>query len=372
MNETAEVIEIKQEIIEFDITNMAIEKLKEKYSGMKIEPGNGKQYRAVKDAISDVRSRRISVEKRRKELKADALAFGRRVDSRAKDIAELLMPIESELKDIKAVEDDRKAAEKAFKAEVEQKRVDKIRELIHGLDKYTHDLNGMGSEDLKARWDEVKTTTIDIETYEEFKVEAEIDQRRVLNVLHDAYNARIEWEAEEAARQAEADRLEEQRVLQEKEAKRLQAEQDKIEADRKAEQERLDAERAKAEAKLQAERDELEAEKAAIAKVKADEEAKKQAEAARQAEADRQELERLKKIGEEQARLERKEADRIAEEERAKELAPDKDKLIDVEARLVAFSLPTCVSKEASDFIAYISDELNRLIEEIIDKTNAL
>ena len=159
---TAEKV-IEMDVIEFDITNMAIEQLKQKYSGMTIEPGNGPEYRAVKEAISDVRSRRISVEKRRKDLKADAIAFGKKVDARAREITELLTPLESELKDIKKVEDDRKEAIKAEKAAIEQARVDKIQGLITELKSHATGLVGKSSDEISDIIDHVENISVVVE-----------------------------------------------------------------------------------------------------------------------------------------------------------------------------------------------------------------
>ena len=63
-------------------------------------------YEAVRAAIGNLRTTRTAIEKRRVELKADALAFGRLVDTEAKRFTDLLFEIENPLKAKKAVIDD--------------------------------------------------------------------------------------------------------------------------------------------------------------------------------------------------------------------------------------------------------------------------
>ncbi len=372
MGEPAELINIDTDVIEFDITNMAIEKLKEKYSGMSIEPGNGKDYRAVKEAIADVRSRRIAVEKRRKELKADALAFGREVDSRARGITELLTPIESELKDIKQVEDDRKAAIKLEKERIEKERVEKIQGLMNDIAAYKNIPRGHTSNEIKVSIDHVENISIDQETYQEFTHNAGVEKQWALAALKEAYQEAVQFEKEEAERVAESERLEKQRKEQEAEAARLKAEQEKIEAERKAESDRIAREQAEKKAELQKEREALELEKAKIAKAKADEELKKQQEIEAKAKAERQELERLKAEKEAKEKAEKEKAERIAAKKRAKELAPDKEKLKFWAEDIQNILSPSVKDKAAKRLVDRILTALSSLATEIVDEANAL
>ena len=50
-----------------------------------IEPGNKEQFNEVKSARIDLKNVRCAIENKRKELKADALEFGRKVDGKAKE-----------------------------------------------------------------------------------------------------------------------------------------------------------------------------------------------------------------------------------------------------------------------------------------------
>ena len=72
----------------FSVTDAAISALEAKHKGLVIAHGDKKGYLALTQAIAEVRTARTDVEKRRKELKQDALDYGRLVDSTAKAITD--------------------------------------------------------------------------------------------------------------------------------------------------------------------------------------------------------------------------------------------------------------------------------------------
>lgn len=89
---------ISTELQKFNITDTALAEMKEKYIPMVIPTIEHKaEYLAVKDARAIVKSKRIEVEKKRKELKEDSLKFGRAIDAEAKRITIQLSEIEDRL-----------------------------------------------------------------------------------------------------------------------------------------------------------------------------------------------------------------------------------------------------------------------------------
>ena len=82
----------------FSVTDAGIAELEAKHRGLVVAHGDKKGYLALTQAIAEVRTARTDVEKRRKELKQDALEYGRLVDSTAKQITERLEAIEGPLK----------------------------------------------------------------------------------------------------------------------------------------------------------------------------------------------------------------------------------------------------------------------------------
>ena len=90
---------IKIELTKFDVVVPAVAELSKEFLPLKIESiDDNKGYAEVSKALRFMISKRTAVEDKRKELKADSLAYGRAVDARAKQITEMLQPIESHLK----------------------------------------------------------------------------------------------------------------------------------------------------------------------------------------------------------------------------------------------------------------------------------
>lgn len=94
---------VQAELSKYDSVIPAVEELKAQFMGLAIQDINDKEnYDKVKEAIKFMIAKRTAVEEKRKELKADSLAFGRAVDARAKEIVSLISPIEDHLKNEKA------------------------------------------------------------------------------------------------------------------------------------------------------------------------------------------------------------------------------------------------------------------------------
>jgi hypothetical protein len=201
-------------------------------------------YEQVRLAIASLRDTRTSIEKRRVELKADALAYGRLVDSEAKRYTTLLLAIEEPLKVKKAVVDDEKAR-------------------------------------IKAEADRVKLEAL----------EAEIRANRERQ------------EAEQrAAREADEARLREERAKLDAERAVLEAERRQAAEAQRVEQERAKAEREAHEATVRAEqatlaeeRRKLAAEREQAERAEFERQARIQAEANAKAQAEREEFERLER-----------------------------------------------------------------------------
>ncbi len=230
-------------LVKYDVTEAQIAAIGKKCEGMTCD--TPKDYEIVRSAIGDLRDARVKIEKRRVELKADALAFGRLVDSEAKRFTVLIEAVENPLKAKKALVDDAKAREKAE------------------------------AEAAKIR-----------------AIEAEIAANRArqeaeAKALRDAEDARLKIERERL--DAERRQLDEERrkveeagrAQREKDAAALrleQARQAEVEAAQRREREKLDAERREIEAARQRqERAEFERQ----AKLLAEEEAKAKIEADR-------------------------------------------------------------------------------------------
>ena len=128
-------------IVEFSVTESAISELKEKYMPLVINGIEDKDgYKIVSAARKVIKSHRVDIEHRRKELTASALEYQRKIMAEAKRVTALLEPIESHLEsqekaidaEIKAIKDEKERIEREKQLEIErayQSRLSKLKEL---------------------------------------------------------------------------------------------------------------------------------------------------------------------------------------------------------------------------------------------------
>lgn len=110
--------------IDLGVADEIISGLKGRLTGLTANTYDG--YQMVKAGIAEARTFRTGVEKARKELKKSALDWGRKVDTEAKRVTDLIMQIETPLREEKSRIDDeaerkRKAVEKAERLAAEAK-----------------------------------------------------------------------------------------------------------------------------------------------------------------------------------------------------------------------------------------------------------
>lgn len=203
-------------------------------------------FKAVHSARMVVKGKRVEVEKRRKELKEEALSYGRMVDGEAKRIFGLLEPIEKYLEDeekayILLKEKKRLEAEEAEQRRI-QSRFDALLSL--GMVLPWSEIQAMTPEVFGAKLEEAKKA---VEVEKERQAEAAREQAKI-----EAENARL------AAKQAtELARIEaEKKAAMEVERARLAEiakEQARIAAELRIEKARLE-EIAREQARIEAER----------------------------------------------------------------------------------------------------------------------
>lgn len=298
-------------LVKYDVTDAAIEKLKNKYLIVPVvEDNNG--LADVKSRITVVRKLRTSVESKRKELKKDALEYGRKVDGEAKRITAELLAIEAPMKDAQSKYEAKVAAEKAELARIEaerkaeiQAKIDSISDLVaqhfnSSAFEIAEVIDQLGEPDdydyghLFIRYTAVLTQTLEsLETMMNAASEREAE----------AVEANEKREREEAAA-AERDRLaaiDREEIAEERRALAAQrAEEEKLNAEREeaaaAERERLAA----IEAKIVEDREEIERERLTViekenARIEAENVAEKKRLAAEQAriDAEKKEAENL-------------------------------------------------------------------------------
>jgi DNA repair exonuclease SbcCD ATPase subunit len=97
-------------VVKYDVTDAAIAELAERYKGITFTTPAA--YEEGRKAIGTLRDLRTRIEKRRKDLKADSLAFGRKVDAVARHFTDLVEEIENPLQVAKRAIDDEEARKK--------------------------------------------------------------------------------------------------------------------------------------------------------------------------------------------------------------------------------------------------------------------
>jgi len=197
-------------------------------------------YKLVKKAHLQAVKFRTSIENKRKQLKAPALAYGKQVDSIAKEFQEMINPKELELFA------ERNKVEQ-YEKEQEQLRIDAERERVENIDKAINKLRLVPLESMGKKSSELVEIYEAIEIpseviYSERLDEAMIVYKDTLNKLENAIDtAKKAEQAEKIQEEAEKNRLKEEKIL----ADKRKAEQEEFEAQKrefeaqKEEQERI-------------------------------------------------------------------------------------------------------------------------------------
>lgn len=308
--------------VTYSVTDAIIADIGKKCAELSADTSKG--YEEVRVALASVRDTRVSVEKRRVELKADALAYGRKVDAEAKRLTGLLEAIEEPLAAKKKAVDDEKSR---LKAEADAAKL----KVVQG--------------EMAANFARQEAERRAERDAEEARIAAEREQLAAERQKFEEQRAALEAE-QVAAREAE-------RVRQAAEAERLRVERERLDTERRAEEARARAERAR----LEADRREIEQARQAAERVEFERQARVKAEqeAAAKAERDR--------IAAEEARI--AEAERVAQAAaRLEALRPDVEKVAAfVQILRHGIQRPAVTSPEASAWIAAAMDGIAKVAD---------
>lgn len=296
-------------IVKYDVTDIVIAEMRTQYMALTVKSLDDEAgFRQVHAARMVVKDHRVAVEKKRKDLKADALEYGRKVDSEAKRITALLEPIEFHLLGEEEKVTKEKERIKAEKIRLEQERVAGIRAKILEITGYTPGLITTARE-IQGMIDALDDIDITTEVYQEFAGDAARTKANVLSELQIYLKDRLAWEKAETERKAESERLAKEKAELRDESERL----DKIRKEQERETARLAAEAAA-----------LEAYKRAEEQKKRDEEFKRQALETARITAERDAIE---KVAREAREKQEREAEEAEEKARQESLKPDKEKV---------------------------------------------
>lgn len=269
-------------VVEYSKTEAALAGLRAKYSGVVFDLTTTKGDKDARAARLELVTLRTSLEKKRKEFKAPALAFGKKIDSEAERVTNEIVKLEVFIDQQIKADEDRRADEKAEKDRIEALRVQGIQDKISAIRAFATKCQGISSERIAIGINMVSKINTSADVFFEFQgsaLAAQVETLQAMRTIH----------ADTAAREAESERIEAQRL----ENERI-AEQNRAQAVAMAEQQaKLD----KAAEELKAEQDHMNSERtrlAAEAKARADAEIAA-ATAAAQAEANRASAEAIAK-----------------------------------------------------------------------------
>ncbi len=219
MSELEVLNHIERQLQKFAVTDTAISDLQQQYLPLRINGTADKEgYKIVNGARKVVKGLRVSVEKKRKELLADALVYQKAINAEARRIGVLIEPIELHLiaeedgYDL-AVQEEKNAKEKA-QQEFIQGRVNELMQLgfVFNGEDWRADYNSTGVT-LFTNPHQIKTLSVDdwnkciIKFKESYR--AAKDEKDFLDKAEAEYKAAAELEAQKQieALKAEVKRL---------------------------------------------------------------------------------------------------------------------------------------------------------------------
>ncbi len=258
------------------ILEKAMPLLEEKYA--EVHDANTKEgYAKNKASAKELQKIRTAVDAAHKKSKAPYLEKGRQVDSLKNLCLKTIPMLEAKFKEANRMVDDRKAEEIATAARIENERVQTILSRMAATQQLPPKCMSMTFEEVGKQVDILKAD--DCEWADEHRMDAVQHTKTAIETLTGVYHFKKEKaegealmlakKAIEEAERAEAERQE--KIKQDKIAKDNKEKQDKLDAERVA----FEAEKAASAKKLQDEQDKIDAQKKAEADRKAKEEADK-------------------------------------------------------------------------------------------------
>ena len=327
---------IKEALSAFSPSDAVIAQMREQYMVLKVDGIDDKAgLAAVHAARMIVKAERVLVEKTRIEFKAEALEYGRKIDAKAKHITALLLPIEEHLQ----------GQESAVEAERERLRVEAAERKAGALAARMDILNAVGSQVPSFHVEGLSDEEFD--TLRTDETEAHAERRRI---------AQAEEERLQAARKAEAEAAEVARVEREQESARIAKERAEHDEARAKQKVLDDAERAK----LDEEKAALAAKERKFAEAEAEAERKSELERAREESAAKARAEIAREKSEAEAKAKREAKENV----RVEALRPDYEKVTVYLKAVRDIPIPKCAwSVEIRDamqgFVAQVDACLN-------------
>lgn len=252
---------ITTQIAEYSVTAAALGELRGKYERVLFPVATTAGMKDAVAARAELRGLRISLEAKRKEIKGPALERCRLIDAEAKDITAVLTSLEDPINAQIQAEQARKEAEKVERERKEAERKAAIQNKIDVIRAIPLAMAGLPSAEFDTEIAELRAF-VPGDEFAEFKDDATAAANAAVVAL-------LGMQEKQIAVEAEAARIEAERLAAIEAQRLAKIESDRIAAEQAAEAQRLAALRAELEAAAQRQRD-ADAEAARLAKVESD------------------------------------------------------------------------------------------------------
>lgn len=202
-------------IVEYNQTEQALTILRDKYLNVVFDVRTTAGMKAAREARADIKGYRISLEKKRVEIKAPALERCTLIDSEAKRIAKELALMEDPLDKLIKAEEERKEQEKLEALRRENLRITAIEQRIEKIRNLPSTLAGASSDDLYLTLEAFTDDQID-DSFAEFRERAHAAFIVARETLNKMFNVTLK--AEEEAERVKAELAELEKLRREKAA----------------------------------------------------------------------------------------------------------------------------------------------------------
>lgn len=219
-------------IVEYNATEAALIALRQKYAGVVFDLTTTKGDKEARAARLELATLRTSLEKKRKQFKAPALEFGKKIDSEAARVTTEILALENPIDDQIKADEQRRAREKAERELIAAERAHGFRDRIAVIRAFVGKCQGISAERITNGISMVEMVDVSATAFEEFAAEAETAKAETIAAMRQILEEAKRRE-EEAAR-VEAQRLENERIAAEQRAQAEALASRQAELDRQA------------------------------------------------------------------------------------------------------------------------------------------
>ncbi len=285
-------IKEKNALAQYELTPARIAEMAKEYMSLTVAVGDKVEYMVARKALTICVTARTGTDKRRKELGERLRKELSDINSVGKQLIAALAPAEEHLRNEIGAEDNRLNEIKAEKERRELARIEGIMEKIAGITSLGASLHfNLEMPVLKDLLAEVDSIEITPYEYMELTKEANQAKHDVHISLHQAIEAREKFDAEEANRKAEDERLAKERA----ELDKIRAEQQAVAEMQAKKETTIEAAKNRVAAKIQRDAFERQAKENATVQAEKDAKAKVYLEAWEKKEKEKEEAEEKKR-----------------------------------------------------------------------------